>query len=85
MIWLSNHQLERLILHHADAATRRAFLGVFPITHLPKHVPHLPALMIVNTQAENLSGDRWLSLLRTENGDGNVFNSTGVPPHTKVT
>ena len=85
MSWLSSQQLERFILHHADAVTRRGFLGVFPMNQLPRHVPHLPALLIVNTQTDNQPGQHWLCLFLTGDGRGEVFDSFGMAPPPSIT
>ena len=84
MSWLSNHDIERAIHHHADDVTRRAFLGVLPLDALPRKVEQRPAFLIVNTQTSDLPGNHWLCLLLFDDGRGEIFNSSGQPPPTAI-
>ena len=84
MSWLTNHTIERLIQGLATAETRRAFLGVFPLNGLPRYIHQRPAFLVVNTRTNDLPGDHWLCLLLLDDGRGEVFNSTGLPPPTLI-
>ena len=84
MSWLSNHTLKRLIQRFANAQTRQAFLGVFPLNELPRHIVQRPAFLIVNTQTNDLPGSHWICLMLFADGHGEIFNSLGLPPPTAI-
>ena len=82
MSWLSNLELEKLIHKYGDDATKKAFMGVYAIDTLPQSVPHLPALLIVNTDTKNLPGQHWKSIYITKERFGEVFDSLSGPIST---
>ena len=82
MSWLTNLQMQRLILKYADDDTKKAFIGVYAIDTLPKSIPHLPVLLIVNTHTRNLPGQHWKSIYITKERIGEVFDSLGGPVST---
>lgn len=84
MSWLSNHTLERLIHQYGDECTRDAFHGVMSINLLPLKVSEFPWLAIVNTQTSNLPGEHWICLIIDSDGHGEVFDSMGRPPPSRV-
>lgn len=79
MSWLTTFELEKLINKYSDDATKRAFIGVFPMDKLPRHLPHLPVLFIVNTDSSNLPGKHWKAVYISSNKIGEVFDSLTLP------
>ena len=79
MSWLTNHQIVKKIESNADAATRKAFRGVYSIDDLPAFIPRLPILLIVNTQTHNLPGEHWIAIFIDKDKRGEVFDSLALP------
>ncbi len=77
--WLTTIDLETFISKFADMKTKAAFIGVFPIDHLPEHVPVKPALFIVNTNPSNLPGQHWKAIYISADLHGEVFDSLAMP------
>lgn len=77
--WLTTLDLENFITKFADPKTKTAFLGVFPIDCLPRKMPNLPLLFIINTNASNLSGQHWKAIYVSKDKIGEVFDSLAVP------
>ena len=82
---LSDAALVNVIRRYALPATKKAFLGVFPIDNLPHRIPQYPAIMIVNTQSHNLPGEHWLSVYISGNRHGEVFDSLGLSLSKRLT
>ena len=81
MSWLSDHEIEEAITANADAVTREAFLGVFPMDTLPSFISSYPVLLVVNTQSHNLPGEHWIAIFIDKNKRGEVFDSFAMPPN----
>lgn len=79
MSWLTGDQLENLIRKCGDSKTTAAFLGVFALDGLPQHLPHLPILLIVNTDTKNLPGQHWKAIYISNERQGEVFDSLAMP------
>ena len=78
--WLTTQDLENFVNNYADKATKKAFLGVFPINLLPAKIPHhLPILFIVNTNPSNLPGQHWKAVYVSKDRNGEVFDSLAMP------
>lgn len=77
--WLTTNELENYIHKFANDKTKAAFLGTFPMDHLPKQIPHLPLLFIINTNSSNLPGQHWKAIYVSENKEGEVFDSLAMP------
>ena len=82
--WLTTLDLETFIRQYANSKTRAAFIGVFPIDHLPKRLPALPALFIINTNTSNLPGQHWKAVYISKNHYGELFDSLAVPVSIKM-
>ena len=79
MSWLSNRQLINKVRKNGTEATKKSFLGVYAIDKLPKFIPHLPMLLIVNTHSHNLGGEHWKAIFIDKNRNGEVFDSLAQP------
>ena len=79
MKWLTTLDLENFILQFADDATRKAFLGVFPMNYLPRKISRLPVLFIINTNTGNLPGQHWKAVYISTKSIGEVFDSLATP------
>ena len=79
MKWLTTLDLENFILQFADDATRKAFLGVFPMNYLPRKISRLPVLFIINTNTSNLPGQHWKAVYISTKSIGEVFDSLATP------
>ena len=79
MKWLTTLDLEDFIHRFGDAKTRAAFIGVFPINHLPQRLPQLPVLFIINTNTCNLPGQHWKAIFISQKREGEVFDSLATP------
>lgn len=77
--WLTTLDLEDFISKFGDAKTKNAFLGVFPINHLPRRLPQLPVLFIINTNTNNLPGQHWKAIYISKKREGEVFDSLATP------
>ena len=77
--WLSTQDLQYFIHTFANAKTKDAFLGVFPINHLPQHLPRFPVLFIINTNTSNLPGQHWKAIYVSKSREGEVFDSLATP------
>lgn len=77
--WLSTQDLEYFIHTFANTKTKNAFLGVFPINHLPQRLPHFPVLFIINTNTSNLPGQHWKAIYVSKRREGEVFDSLASP------
>ena len=84
MSWLAGHELEKLIQKNADAKTRKAFLGVYAMDDLPHRIPHLPALLIINTHTSNLLGEHWKAIYISKDRHGEIFDSLALPTSTRL-
>ena len=79
MSWLSDTELKRLIKRFASADAKKAFIGVFAIDELPKSIPHLPVMLVVNTDSKNLPGKHWNVVFISPKRHGEVFDSLSLP------
>lgn len=77
--WLTTLDLQNFINTFGSAKTRAAFLGVFSLNHLPRSVPRLPALFIINTNTNNLPGEHWKAIYVSNKREGEVFDSLAMP------
>lgn len=77
--WLTSLDLESFIQAFADKETREAFLGVFPIDHLPKKPYKFPLFFIINTNTHNLPGEHWKAIYISKQHIGEVFDSLALP------
>ena len=77
--WLTTLDMQQFIARYADQNTKKAFLGIFPIDHLPQTIPHLPILFIVNTNTCNLPGQHWKVIFVSKQGIGEVFDPLATP------
>lgn len=82
--WLTTLDLETFVNRYADGKTKSAFLGVFPINHLPKRLIQLPTLFIINTQTDNLPGQHWKAVFIDKDGKGEIFDSLATPVSLKL-
>lgn len=82
--WLTTLELESFVNNFADKETRAAFLGVFPIDKLPKSIPHLPLMFIINTNASNLPGQHWKAIYVSKNRNGEIFDSLATFVNLKL-
>lgn len=55
------------------------YLGTFPRDMLPK-IQQLPATLIVNTDPSTEPGEHWIAIHIDSNGNGEYFDSYGLPP-----
>ena len=60
----------------------RYFIGTFACNKLPKKFPK-PALFIVNTDPADKPGEHWIGLYVNHKGNGEYFDSFGLPPLNK--
>ena len=79
MKWLTTLDLENFILQFANEATRKAFLGVFPMNYLPRNISQLPVFFIINTNTSNLPGQHWKAVYISTKRLGEVFDSLATP------
>ena len=79
MSWLTGIELESIIRTYADEPTEAAFLGIFSIDTLPKHIKRLPIIFIINTQTSNLPGQHWKAIYVSSEKNGEVFDSLAMP------
>lgn len=72
---LNNH------LSSTNSKMRHAFLGVFPINHIPFQKLKPPFYMIINTDPSHKEGQHWVALFQgNENQRIEYFDSYGLPP-----
>ena len=84
MSWLNGYELEYLVNTCADNKTRHAFLGVFAMDDLPQQIPHVPALLIINTHTSNLPGEHWKAVYISKDHYGEIFDSLALPTSTRL-
>ena len=79
--WLTTLDLEQFVRNFGNTTTKAAFLGVFPIDHLPRTIvpEQLPILFIVNTNTSNLPGQHWKAIYISKEGIGEIFDSLALP------
>lgn len=82
MSWLSDHVLTKKIKQNGNKRLKSAFYGVYPIDKLPKFIPHLPIVLIVNTHTHNLRGEHWKVVFINKDRCGEVFDSLAEPMNT---
>lgn len=82
--WLTTLDLENYIHQYANSRTRAAFIGVFPIDHLPERLARLPALFIINTNTGNLPGQHWKAVYISKKRYGELFDSLATPVSLKM-
>ena len=82
MSWLSDHVLMRKIKLNGSKRLKSAFYGVYPMDKLPKFIPHLPIVLIVNTDSHNLSGEHRKAVFINKDRCGEVFDSLAEPMNT---
>lgn len=71
--------MEKFIKTFANDATKKAFLGIYSIDTLPRQLPHLPILLIVNTDTHNLPGQHWKAVYISSERLGEIFDSLALP------
>jgi hypothetical protein len=79
MSWLTSRQLVNLVKKNGTRETLKAFIGVYPIDKLPKRLPHVPALLIINSDSNNLPGTHWKAVYISAERKGEVFDSLTTP------
>ena len=80
MKWLTTIDMQYFINKYADKNTKKAFLGIFPIDHLPEIITdQLPILLIINTNTCNLPGQHWKAIFVSKQCIGEVFDSLATP------
>ena len=79
MSWLSSEELINLVHKNADEETKKAFIGVYSIDNLPQRLPHVPVLLIINTDANNLPGTHWKAVYISTERHGEIFDSLISP------
>lgn len=79
MSWLSGETIQRIVLRHADEATRQAFHGVYSIDTLPTAIPHRPIFIVLNTHPQNLNGEHWKVIFIRKDKRAEVFDSLAQP------
>ena len=79
MSWLTDQQIRNKVKKNAEPIIQEAFYGVFPIDKLPEFVPHLPILIVVNTDTHNLDGEHWKTIFIDKKRQGEVFDSLAQP------
>lgn len=77
--WLTTLDLENFIQTYSDEHTKAAFLGIFPINHLPQKIFRFPILFILNTNTSNLPGQHWKAVYVSTSHVGEVFDSLATP------
>ena len=77
--WLTGQRLNTLIKANARPTIQAAFLGIFAIDTLPQQISALPALLIVNNDTSNLSGQHWKAIFISCERLGEVFDSLATP------
>ena len=84
---MNTDQLKRIL--DTDAWTRVVFRDVLPRNHTPS-LENLcynrPVGYILNTDPCNQPGEHWVALFIAADGDGDYFDSYGLPPlHPELT
>ena len=79
MSWLSGKDIQNTIEKYGSNETKKAFLGVFSLDTLPHNLPHLPILLVVNTDTKNLPGQHWKAVYISNERYGEVFDSLAMP------
>jgi hypothetical protein len=59
------------------------FVGVFAADTLPRRLHKKPALLICNTDPISKPGSHWVAFFIGENGEGEFWDSYGMPPIIK--
>jgi len=77
--WLTTLDLENHIRQNASEKINKAFLGVYPINCLPRKIPYLPVLFIINTNSNNLPGQHWKAVYVSKDKIGEIFDSLATP------
>lgn len=57
----------------------KCFKGVYPLDMIP-YMEERPFIIIVNTHKSNMPGEHWVSLAIDKFGNGEYFDSFGLPP-----
>ena len=76
--------MQDFIRRYGDVRSKRAFVGVFSIDMLPRHLPKLPILLILNTHTKNLPGQHWKAVYINQFRRGEVFDSLALPVSTTL-
>lgn len=63
-----------------DPVTASVFRGVFASDELPLHFSRFPSALICNTDKADLPGTHWVAMYFEERGEGEYFDSFGLPP-----
>lgn len=66
-----------------DKHTAPLFLGVYAADTLPRVLHSYPSMLIANTDCISKSGSHWIAVFIDENGNGEFFDSYGMPPIIK--
>lgn len=56
------------------------FIGTFSRDYIPRKVSKLPAALVVNTDPHYRPGQHWVAIYIDKNGNGDYFDSYGMPP-----
>lgn len=60
----------------------KSFVGTFPRDRLPKYVGS-PSACVINTDLSSAPGAHWVAIYIDEFGDGEYYDSFGLPPQHK--
>ena len=77
--WLTSKQLNKVIHDNGTPLIKASFLGVFAINTLPREIPPLPVLLIVNNDTSNLPGRHWKAVFISCERHGEVYDSLVTP------
>jgi hypothetical protein len=67
-------------LMRQDKHVAPLFEGVFAADTLPRRLHKRPALIICNTDPVSKPGEHWVAFYVDKNGDGEFWDSYGMPP-----
>lgn len=74
---LTTYEIRKFLLN--DKKSRKIFNGVFAADTLPKYVSKNTAY-VVNTDPISMSGSHWVAIYFDKEGNGEYFDSYGLPP-----
>ena len=71
-------RIERLL--QRDPYTRDVFVGVYALDRLPRRIKQHPSAYVCNTHPHTEDGEHWVVIYVDESGQGEYFDSYGLPP-----
>ena len=71
-------------LLQGDPWTRDVFVGVYPRDKLPRTMKQYPGAYVCNTHPHTEEGEHWIVLYVDQHGQGEYFDSYGLPPVHKT-